>query len=204
MGQDIGQGLKYLHGRNIVHADLKSLNVLLDKEKHALLADFGLASVKKENMEQYYQDTTKAKGSLLWMAPELFEQGRHTFATDMYSFGVVLWEIATHHLPFQEFNWEVPVLIAQISKGTRDKFPEDTPGEYQDLAKKCWDGDPKTRPNAIDTAEILAALWKRAGGVDDKVMEKVDASSPSYLTGTVASPYEGKSSYDQAQTKFGV
>ncbi len=78
---NIADGLAYLHAQTpaIIHGDLKSLNILLDEHYQAKIGDFGLAKIKSETASQYYA-TTKAsgggpKGSLLWMAPELFEQG---------------------------------------------------------------------------------------------------------------------------------
>lgn len=199
---DTSQGLAYLHKRKIVHADLKSLNVLLDQDHHALLADFGLATIRKETSEQV---AGEIKGSLLWMAPELFDKQPPSFASDVFSLGVVLWEIASHRLPFQEFRWNLNEIAAQIKQGTREKFPEDTPDVYKNLAEKCWDTNPGERPSAEDAAQIFSQLWKKNERLPNPTYPSNPALDPTYLThtyenssGTVAGSY-----VNNAQTKLG-
>lgn len=203
IGHDISQGIKYLHDRQIVHADLKSPNVLLDTKRRAKLADFGLATIKTDSLGQYYENTSQVKGSLLWMAPELFDKSRHTFATDIYSLGVILWEIASHCLPFEEKKWGVGKLIAQVTQGEREKFPKGTPRKYELVAKQCWDGEPEKRPTAEEAAQVLSKL--RGEKKNDNLEENVD--KPAYLTGTgdLKSEKKDKPSYiDNDATKFGV
>ncbi len=77
---DAAWGLKDLHGYPILHRDLKSLNILLDNNLRAKLADFGLAKVKHESSSQ----SSVAKGTVLWMAPELFDdEPKMTTASDV-------------------------------------------------------------------------------------------------------------------------
>lgn len=210
IGHDICQGLKYLHDRKIVHADLKSPNVLLDDLNHARLADFGLASIKSENAAQLYQDNSQIKGSLLWMAPELFEKSRHTFATDIYSLGIVLWELATHRLPFENKPWELKELIDHTVQGEREEFPETTPLKYKKLAQKCWDGVPYQRPDAEEGAKTLFDLWTHsqnsAESTNEVQMEGLKTIYPtSYMENTQNIETENnKPTYHDTKTKFGI
>jgi len=110
LAHDVAVGLHYLHTQKppIIHADLKSLNILLDKDYRAKLADFGLATIKKETASRAYSvskttESGRPKGSLLWMAPELFKRrAKSSKASDVYAYGMVMWEIASHVYPFAE------------------------------------------------------------------------------------------------------
>ena len=153
---DIGKGLSYLHDQKIIHRDLKSLNVLLDHQYHAKISDFGFAKVKSESQG------TKTKleiGTLRWMAPELLkrETDDHNVATDIYSYGMVLWEIASRQLPFRS-GLDNTVVMNWIKDGEQENVPVDCPEAYGELIKACWQKEAKERPSA----EKLVAELKRA------------------------------------------
>ena len=120
------KGLSYLHSQNIVHRDLKSLNVLLDNQYHAKITDFGLAKIKLESNST----STKAKqgmGTTRWRAPELFKRGANPNpASDVYSYGMVLWEIASRQLPFSDAADDVTVM-GWIKDGEQENLPADCP-----------------------------------------------------------------------------
>ncbi|KAF9815260.1 hypothetical protein IEO21_04707 [Rhodonia placenta] len=103
---EIALGLSYLHTRNVTHGDLKSLNVLIDVEHHALLADFGMASVRYNvnSVRQTAPGNGVPRGSVRWMAPELLdpmlgELGKQTWQRlitpiiDVYAFAMVVYEV---------------------------------------------------------------------------------------------------------------
>lgn len=207
ISHDISQGLNYLHQRKIVHADLKSPNVLLDSMNHAKIADFGLASIKSDDNE----NPNQLKGSLAWMAPELYGNKLPTHESDIYSMGVLLWEMATHRLPFENKKWGPKELITQIVQGKREKFPEATPAEYKKLAQSCWNSDPSKRPHIDDVVHTLSDLWTQSqDSVDSSEDAKMAPDSklkPAYLTATLGQlPAANKPiNYEMGtQTKFGV
>ncbi|KAK1219764.1 hypothetical protein PQX77_017504 [Marasmius sp. AFHP31] len=117
---DIIGGCRYIHGIGIVHGDMKGANILVNEHQEACLSDFGMANVHHD-----LSTTTSglAAGSARWMAPELiFSSGpRATFASDMYSFGIVLWEILTCRIPYEHLSSDQSVLL-QVSRGLRPCF----------------------------------------------------------------------------------
>ena len=155
---DAAYGLADLHEYKILHRDLKSLNILLDDRLRAKLADFGLAKIKRESSSQ----SSVAKGTVLWMAPELFEdEPKMTTASDIYSFGMVLWELLTRMLPYTKASNQM-VAARWIEKGKKEEIPSDCPPELKSIIESCWES-PMKRPTAIQVAERLKPLVVSAG-----------------------------------------
>jgi serine/threonine protein kinase len=154
-------GLEFLHDKNILHRDIKSLNVLL-KNDRAKLSDFGLSRIKKES-------TSSAGGSVgtvQWMAPELFERkAKYTQKSDIYSLGMTFWEIASRQIPFADAENNAMISV-WVGQGERETIPEDCPKKYKSLifscwkgqgdkADKLWKGQPSDRPTARQITDYL-------------------------------------------------
>jgi serine/threonine protein kinase len=151
---DAAWGLKDLHGYSILHRDLKSLNILLDDRLRAKLADFGLAKVKQETSSQ----STIAKGTVLWMAPELFKRKAEvTEAADIWSLGMVLWELASREIPFKDAQNQLQAM-GWIKDGEKEEIPSDCPAELKPIIESCWDLMPSQRPTVIQVVERLKRL----------------------------------------------
>ncbi len=192
---DIAEGLAYLHSQKpaIVHGDLKSLNILLNKDYQAKLGDFGLAKIRSETSSQYYaatEATGGVKGSLLWMAPELFKpRSKRTCETDMYAYAMVLWEITTHRYPFCDDAYDPSQIRDWVQTGEREEFPEDTPEPYKAIAISSWQGDPKLRPKASSVAnqtkqmcaESIQQSAKQEGPTSEKTVGNPGHSEESKL-----------------------
>lgn len=144
MATDIARGVAFLHQENILHRDIKSLNVLLNNQLQAKLTDFGLSKIKKES-----QTTTKGSvGTVAWMAPELFERkGKYTQKSDIYSMGITFWEIAARKIPFEDAESQA-VIPNWVTKGERPDEVEDCPKKFASLIKFCWASDSSKRPSA--------------------------------------------------------
>lgn len=108
---DMANGLAYLHAQNILHRDLKSFNILLDNDYHAKISDFGLAKLKLETRNTSTGRLSNRSGTVSWRAPELFKRNSTaTQASDIYSLGMVLWELLTRELPFKDASDEQTII----------------------------------------------------------------------------------------------
>jgi serine/threonine protein kinase len=165
IGLDMTIGLHHLHERSVLHRDLKSLNVLLDGSGRAKLADFGLSTLKTSSAS-----TTAGgfKGTVLWSAPELFKRGaKATVFSDIYSLGMVLWELASRKIPFADAA--TPAIAATwVAQGEQEIVPEETPQELKQLIESCWDKEPSKRPNANVVAKRLEGMLREGKQPDEK------------------------------------
>ncbi|KXN83879.1 hypothetical protein AN958_00959 [Leucoagaricus sp. SymC.cos] len=163
---DILRGFEYLHNENIVHGDLKGVNILVSKSGSACIADFGLSSVlTNKTFASANTTTARTACSTRWIAPELLSQDcRHTRESDVWAFGSVCFEIFTRRLPYFECSNDYQV-IPRLMEGKLPTRPleADTPEfdrmdeEAWDLANRCWAKDPKIRPTFHELLEEFRA-----------------------------------------------
>ncbi|KAF9976760.1 hypothetical protein BGZ73_007895 [Actinomortierella ambigua] len=162
IAQEMVRGISYIHHKQIIHRDLKSLNVLLTSRMEVKLADFGLATVKTHSASRVSSNSTHGhlanansglalKGTLRWMAPELFDkQPKYSTKSDMYGLGMVMWEMAANcTMPFRNLLDNAAVVVL-VTRGEREDLPQDTPDEYRQTVERCWDMDPAKRPTASE------------------------------------------------------
>lgn len=165
---DIGKGLAYLHSQNILHRDLKSLNVLLDQNYNAKITDFGLAKIKLETTSTSTV-STQSTGTTRWLAPELLKRnGKPSFQSDIYAAGMVLWELASRKIPFSDANNE-QVIVSWIKDGEQESIPDDCSEKFSTIIKNCWELVPEKRPSA---EQLVAGLEQAAPQVETST-EKV-------------------------------
>ncbi|XP_032161552.1 serine/threonine-protein kinase B-raf isoform X2 [Mustela erminea] len=105
IARQTAQGMDYLHAKSIIHRDLKSNNIFLHEDLTVKIGDFGLATVKSRwsGSHQFEQ----LSGSILWMAPEVIrmqDKNPYSFQSDVYAFGIVLYELMTGQLPYSNIN----------------------------------------------------------------------------------------------------
>ncbi|KAK9056407.1 hypothetical protein SSX86_027498 [Deinandra increscens subsp. villosa] len=148
---DISRGMEYLHSQGVVHRDLKSNNLLLNDEMRVKVADFGTSCLETQT-----QESKGNMGTYRWMAPEMVKEKPYTRKVDVYSFGIVLWELTTALLPFQGMT-PVQAAFAVAEKNERPPLPASCQPALAHLIKQCWAAEPSKRP---DFTEIVQALDK--------------------------------------------
>lgn len=151
-------GLHYLSSRSppVFHRDIKSDNVLLDSHYNAKVADFGLATTMDTARSTSQTVAGAFVGSMAFSAPEYLcgEIKTYTLACDVYSFGIFLWELVTHSLPWVGVPaMQLPAIVGMHKR--RPEIVEGVPAALAALIVSCWDHDPKARP---DFARISAEL----------------------------------------------
>ena len=160
-GVGLASGLEYLHARKpspIVHGDVKAANLLLDCNDNAVLIDFGLATIRK----QHASSTANVQGgsTIRWAAPECNEGERKTPASDMFSFAITMWEMATREsLPMADMH-DV-AYMRYVAEGKRPPLPADTdacPQDFRELIEACWQAKPEKRATAEDALDRLQCI----------------------------------------------
>eukprot|EP01094_Clydonella_sp_ATCC50884_P010612 TRINITY_DN2033_c1_g1_i1.p1 TRINITY_DN2033_c1_g1~~TRINITY_DN2033_c1_g1_i1.p1 ORF type:complete len:2147 (+),score=597.65 TRINITY_DN2033_c1_g1_i1:403-6441(+) len=146
------RGMAYLHSKGIIHRDLKSPNILITADWDAKITDFG--GSRATSIQSRGLMTKTNIGTTRWLAPEVHLGLEYTQAVDVYSFGIVLWELLAGKIPFADVPWDAEV-VDGVVKGVRPPLPPYTPPELGKLIVECWDGDPAKRP---DFKYVLAKL----------------------------------------------
>ncbi|KAF9305894.1 hypothetical protein BGZ74_008457 [Mortierella antarctica] len=165
IAHEIARGLEYMHAQRhrVLHCDLKSANVLLNKHMEVKLGDFGLATVRSLSATNSIASGSEIrKGTLRWMAPELLSsRPMYSTKSDMYAFGTVIWEMAANRTrPFAD-QADHSVVMELVKNGEREVLPEDTPSTYGMWVERCWCHDRESRPEAMDVILVDTGPWKR-------------------------------------------
>jgi len=181
LGLGAARGVFYLHSLGLLHRDLKSKNILVDGDWNAKVGDFGVTTTVAT------MHTAAVVGTLLWVAPEVFEQsGRYGKPADVYSFGIILWELWTRAIPYA-FNKDVSgsglEIMRYVQGGGRPAFgAHECPTWLKELiqrcdclhiarfmldvtASRCWAQDVDSRPDMDSIVTTLTShLAEEQGG----------------------------------------
>ncbi|KAH0641722.1 hypothetical protein KY290_035157 [Solanum tuberosum] len=168
----IAKGMEYLHSRKIYHGELNPSHVLLRARNssaesyfHAKLKGFGLTSIKST----YKTASHNAADSVIWFAPEVLAEQekpgskcayKYTEKADVYSFGMICFQILTGKVPFDEGHLQGEKVVRNIRAGERPLFPYPSPKYLVNLTRRCWHANPNLRPRFSSLCRILRYIKK--------------------------------------------
>lgn len=166
---DIARALSYLHAIQIVHGDLNPENILLKSESSdqrgyvCKVGDFGLSRFIHE--KSHIQ--TSIFGTPSYMPPELLTDGILTTSTDVYSFGIILWQLMAGQAPFKGMTDEE--IAESVCQGHRPQHSDSSPGAYSQLVDDCWQENRHKRPTFPTIVQRLKELNSRRSSVDVQI-----------------------------------
>jgi serine/threonine protein kinase len=153
--QYIINGLKNIHDANIIHRDYHSGNILVATGETPITGDLGISKSATESLD----DENEIYGIIPYVAPEIFQGKKYTKASDIYSFGMIMWELMTGRRPFWDRNHDVELII-EICDGIRPPINNtNAPEGYIELMKECWNSDPNKRPTANSLLSKIKTMW---------------------------------------------
>eukprot|EP01137_Pigoraptor_chileana_P037482 Opistho-2@34630 len=163
---DAARGIQYLHTNNpiVLHCDLKAANLLVGDNYIVKVADFGLTKIAKKGM--------RAKnGSHLYASPEALRGCEYTVESDVYSFGIVMWEVLTAKIPYSDklcSHSIESVVHSIVESDIRPTIPRTPHTRYTAVMTQCWQKDPSKRPGIADVATQLDRMIEIARQDDDE------------------------------------
>ncbi|XP_078659370.1 fibroblast growth factor receptor 4-like isoform X1 [Branchiostoma floridae x Branchiostoma belcheri] len=157
----IARGMAHVASLKIVHRDLASRNVLIDKNKVCKISDFGLSRDVYDTDNEEYEQKTQGRLPLRWMAPESLFDHVYSVKSDVWSYGITMWEVLTLACtPYPGLS--PPAMMERLRNGFRMSKPVHCNDEVYDIMRKCWEDDPEDRPTFIDLVRLLEDVITKA------------------------------------------
>jgi len=158
VASESAKGMVYLESNKVLHRDLAARNILMDDIEHIKIGDFGLSRTAEA---EYLNATDKIP--IRWSAPELFQRKPYTTKSDVWSFGVVLWEIFSRGQ--QPYSWLSATEVGRFVCGGKRLPKLDTiPDPIWELINKCWESEPSNRPSFSVILKTLRIVKKEILG----------------------------------------
>lgn len=142
----VAKGMEYISGQCIVHRDLASRNILVSSERICKIGDFGMARHMQSLADVYERHSRNTKVPVRWMAPEVLKDNKFTTKSDVFSFGILMWEIVTlGSTPYRYLQTDkIPKEVAY--KGKRPEKPDYCHPQLYEIMSRCWSHEPNERP----------------------------------------------------------
>lgn len=154
---DVASGMLYLEGRNCIHRDLAARNCLVGENNILKISDFGMSRQEDGGV---YSSSGLKQIPIKWTAPEALNYGRYSSESDVWSFGILLWETFSLGVcPYPGMTNQQA--REQVERGYRMSAPQNCPEEIFTIMMKCWDYKPENRPKFSDLHKELMAIKKK-------------------------------------------
>ncbi|XP_046982515.1 tyrosine-protein kinase Fer-like [Schistocerca americana] len=158
MCRDAAEGMAYLEAMKCVHRDLAARNCLLGENNLVKISDFGMS----REVEDYYMAHNLRQVPVRWTAPEALQMGKYSWMSDVWSFGVLMWEVFSRGAnPYTGFsNQEVR---DKVENGFRMRPPAGTPVAMATLMSRCWEAERRQRPHFSEILQAIEDFQARSG-----------------------------------------
>jgi serine/threonine protein kinase len=151
MSLGVAKGMDYLHKVSVVHRDLKTANLLMDENDVVKVADFGVARVTSTDGTCMTAET----GTYRWMAPEVIAHQHYTHKCDVFSYGILLWELVSGgDIPYSGYT-PLQAAVGVVQRGLRPAVPQTCHPVIAQVMQYCWQPDPNARPEFEQVVELL-------------------------------------------------
>lgn len=169
----IASAMSYLESRNFIHRDLAARNCLVSENHVVKVADFGLARLIRDDT---YTAHPGAKFPIKWTAPEGLAYNRFTTKSDVWAFGILLWEIATYGMsPYP--GVELTDVYQLLESGYRMECPPGCPSRIYDLMRQCWNWEPNERPSFLDIHYAMENMFQESS-ITEEVERQLNRGAP--------------------------